>query len=77
MYSLRPIKFLFYSVCFSALLMCRLFASPLTYCLIVMLYVRMPTSSPLAVWNPCKINKALKDLLHYLFSRCFPKLSYA
>ena len=26
-----------------------------------MLYVRRPTSSPWAVWNPCKMNKALKN----------------
>ena len=25
-----------------------------------LLHVRRPTSSPRAVWNPCKINKALK-----------------
>ena len=29
------------------------------HCLIVMLYVKRPTSSPWAVWNPCKVNKAL------------------
>ena len=37
-----------------------------------LLHVRRPTSSPRAVWNPCKINKALKkcqiigNLMHWL-----------
>ena len=32
-----------------------------------LLHVRRPTSSPRAVWNPCKINKALNYLAPYTY----------
>ena len=49
-----------YSVCASSYI--------LSYCLISMLYVRRPTSSPCAIWNSCKINKALNSITSKVIS---------